>query len=312
MKKILGIKKGDWKAIAFCVFAAVTFWFFNAMSNDYSIDVVHPLEIVYDEEQYIPLADPPKYIRFSSTATGWDLLSKTSFISSSPVEIDLAEFKKKKYLTGVKLQPIVQRQMRGIKINYIIDDTIFVNFDKLKQKKISLTIDSRKILLAENYKLAGSIVVNPSSVVISGPASLVNETSTKVHLKIPSKDISGSYEEEIPVSASLNKLIKSDPEKVKVKFQTIQLEKKEKEIEVKKINFPKKKKIKLSDEKVVLTYFAKEEDVERLEDIKLEVVLDYDQLNEKNKSIKPFLKEVPEAIQKYSFSPAEITVTYGE
>ncbi len=135
MKKNLGIKKGDWKAIAFCVFAAVTLWFFNAITNDYSVDVTHPLIIRYDEKQFAPLTELPTDIRFNTSASGWDIFTKTNFINSIPIELELNDFKKKKYLTGARLKNMVAKQMDGIKINEVLDDTIYVSFERTKSKK---------------------------------------------------------------------------------------------------------------------------------------------------------------------------------
>ncbi len=135
MKKNLGIKKGDWKAIAFCVFAAVTFWFFNAMTNDYSVDVTHPLIINYDKKQYVPSTALPSEIRFNTSASGWDIFTKTNFLNSVPIELKLDDFKRRRYLTGARLKNIVAKQMDGIKINEVLDDTIYVSFERAKPKK---------------------------------------------------------------------------------------------------------------------------------------------------------------------------------
>jgi hypothetical protein len=311
--KLLGIKKGDWKAIAFCVFAAITFWFFNVMSIDYSIDVTHPLVIRYDEEQYVPATELPKQIRFSTTASGWDIFTKTNFVNSSPIEVELEDFKKRRYITASRLKSIVAKQMNGILINEILDDTIYVNFDKVKSKRITLQVDPKKIELAQGYRLAGTVSIEPSTVVATGPSAFINDVPDVVNIKINEKDISGKYEEEIPLKTSVNKKIKWSVENVKVKFESYQLEKVEKELKLTKINFPKKKKIKVSEEDVVkLIYYAREEDLALIETQKMEAVIDFYSINDKDKTIKITLKKVPELIQSYQFEPSSVKISYGE
>ncbi|HVD98577.1 MAG TPA: hypothetical protein VNB90_10265 [Cytophagaceae bacterium] len=312
MIKFLGIKKGDWKAIAFCVFAAITFWFFNTMTMDYSIDVTHPLVVVYDEEQYIPMSKLPTQVRFSTTASGWDIFTKTNAINASPIEVNLEDFKKRKYITASRLKAIVAKQMNGIQINEILDDTIYVNFDKLKSKKIHLQVDPKKLSLAEGYRLAGSVILEPADVTATGPASMIKEVQDVVNMKVEAKDISGNFDEELPIITTLNKKIKFNVEKVRVRLEAYQLEKVEKELKLIKVNFPKKKKVKISEDKTTLIYYAREEDLLLIAAQSFEAQVDFNSLNEKDKTIKITLKKVPELIQSYQFDPKTVQVSYEE
>jgi hypothetical protein len=310
--KFLGIKKGDWKAITFCVFAAITFWFFNAMSIDYSIDVKHPMIVRYDDELYVPLTNPPNQIRFSTTASGWDIFTKTNFINSSPIEVELDDFKKRKYITASRLKTIVAKQMNGIQINEILDDTIYVNFDKVKSKKIKLQVDAKKLDLAEGCRLAGAVLLEPSEAIVTGPLSFVKNVPDVVYVKMETKAISGKFAEEIPLKTSLDNKLKFNIEKVNVKLEAYQLEKTEKELKLSKINFPKKKKIKISEEKAVLVYYAREEDLPLIEAQKFEAEIDFHSINEKDKTVKITLKKVPELIQHYQFEPKTVKISYEE
>jgi hypothetical protein len=312
LAKFPGIRKGDWKAITFCVFAAVTFWFFNAMNINYSIDVTHPLVIHYDEEQYTPLEELPKEIRFSTTASGWDIFTKTNFINSSPIEVDLDDFKKRRYITGARIKNIVSKQMSGIQINEVLDDTIYVYFDKLKSKKIKLQVDAKKLDILEGYKLAGAIIVEPSEVTVTGAASLLKKIPDTYYLKIDEKELSGKFDEKVFVSKDKDTRLKWSADKVSVQFETYSLSKVKVDLELFKINFPKKKKINLSESTVQLIYFAKEENLEEIEKQKLEAVVNFDNLNEKDKTIKVTLKKVPDFINNYYFEPKTVKISYGE
>ena len=282
------------------------------MSNDYSIDVTHPLEIQYDGEQFIPVSNLPKEIRFSTTASGWDIFTKTNFINSSPIALQLDDFKKRRYITASRLKTIVAKQMKGIQINEILDDTIYVVFDKVKTKTIKLQVDPKKVLLANGYKLSGTIMVEPSEVIVTGPSSLMKSIPDVVNLKLEAKDVSGNFEETVPVTTNLHKKLKLSNDKVKVKFETYQLEKVEVELSYTKLNFPKKKKIKILDDKVVLSYYARAEDLQMIKEQKLEALVDFKKLNEGTKTIKVTLKKVPDLIQSYQFEPAVVKISYGD
>ena len=313
MNKFKRIQRGDWKAMTFCVFAAVTFWFFNAMTNDYSVDVSHPLVIHYEEDQYIPLSPIPNQIKFSTTASGWDIFTKTNFINSSPIELDLDDdFKKRKYITAARLKSIVAKQMDGIRINEILEDTIYVNFDKIRSKKIKLQTDPRKISLSEGYRLSGAVFIEPSEAIVTGPSSLLKNIPDVFNIKIEDKDISDKYEENIPFKPSLDIKFKFNIDKVKIKFETFKLEKIEKELNLSKINFPKKKRITISQETATLTYYARKEDLPLIDLQKFEAQIDFFSINDKDKTIKIKLKKAPELINSYQFEPSTVKISYGE
>jgi hypothetical protein len=312
LKKIFGIGKGDWKAIAYCVFAAITFWFINTMNINYSIDVTHPLVIHYDEEAYSPIGELPKEIRFSTTASGWDIFTKTNFINSSPIDLDIDDFKKRRYITGSRLKNIVAKQMDGIQINEILDDTIYVNLEKLKTQKIKLVVDSKKIELSEGYMLIGAVSVEPSEITVSGPTSKVKQLSPTVVLPIEEKELSGKYSEKIALIPLFKKDLHLSEEFVNVTFESIQLEKGSKGLKLTKVNFPKKKGVKLSASEVKLVYYGRESDMADLENTTLEAQVDFLKLNEKNKTIKVVLKNVPSRMQKYQFEPSVIKISYAE
>ncbi len=311
MTKLLGIQQGDWRAIAFCVFAAVTFWFFNTMTMDYSVDVSHPLVIQYDEEQYIPMSDLPTHVRFSTTATGWDIFTRTNSINASPIEINLDDFKKRRYITAARLKSIVEKQMNGIHINEVLDDTLYVDFERLKSKKVKLQIDAKKLSLADENRLAGVVLIEPSEVVVTGPGSMIKDVPDIVSIRIAEKDISGKFDAEVPLMTNLNKKIKFSSETVRVTLEAYRLEKVEKELKLTKINFPKKRMVKISEERAVLTYYARKEDLDLIAAQSFDAEVDFNSLNEKDKTIKITLHKVPELVQTYQFRPKYVKVTYG-
>jgi YbbR domain-containing protein len=306
------LHKGDWKALIYCFIAAVTFWFFNAMNNNYSFDVTHPLVIHYDEEQYIPVEELPTTIRFSTTATGWDIFAKTNFINATPIELELEDFKKRRYITAARLKSVVTKQMTGIHINEVLDDTIYVSFEKLRTKKVRLQVDTKSVPLAEGYRLAGVVLVDPSEIEVTGAASAIRNLKDVVSIELNASNITGKYDKDIALSDVLKPGLKSSKEKVNVRLEAYQLERVKKTLKLEKINFPKRKKIEIDAEKAQLTYFARKEDLPIVELQSFDAIVDFNTLNEKNKTIKIRLKKVPELVQRYYFDPEEVKIKYVE
>ncbi|MCS6824687.1 MAG: hypothetical protein NZ529_10360 [Cytophagaceae bacterium] len=214
------IKKDEIKILAVCVLASTLFWLLMAMNESYNIDVTHPLKIEYDEDEYVVMSELPRSVRFNTTASGWDLIKNTSYLSSDPIVLNLGDFKKKRYITASKLYPIVSKQMKGIKVNYIIDDTIFIDVNPLKEKKVSLYLPKDSVILSDDQLIDGPIVIEPSTVWVSGPESMINKVPAKVPLKLKIENPHSEYDETWSIETNLNPKIEVKQEKVRIRFKT--------------------------------------------------------------------------------------------
>jgi hypothetical protein len=305
--KILGIR-ADWKALTFCVIAAATFWFFNAMNHDYTIDVFYPIEIKYDESKVIPTSPIPEKIKINVTGYGWDILFKYLGLKTKPIVYTPSNLPKRKQVSADQLTPIIVSQISDIRFNYMIRDTLFFKFDYLKQKKVRVTVDTASIKLSPSYKITTPIVINPEYIIIQGAASALAKIPNTVKIELNKTDISENFEEGIKIPEQGFQSLEVLNKEVKVRFGVEEFEKQSTVVKIKKLNFPKESSGVNFDQEVILTYFIKEEDKNKVSPKDFVAVLNYKKLDKSDTSIKPVLIQKPSFVKDYYFTPYAVKI----
>jgi hypothetical protein len=59
---LLRFNKKNWKAVVLCVFAAMIFWFFNALNKNYTTNISFPIAFDYNDNVYIPIRPLPSEV----------------------------------------------------------------------------------------------------------------------------------------------------------------------------------------------------------------------------------------------------------
>ena len=266
----------EWKAFLLCILTAGIFWLFNALNQDYTADLTYPIKIVYDPDKFIPVAKLPLTVEFNATGYGWNFLRQSLKLRQRFIYIKPAELPKKNYLTSYEMFPAFSEQLNNVKINYFLKDTIYFNFDNLLKKKITVVVDSLGIDFATNHRVVGNIEVNPKNIYSSGPASMVKEISDTFKLKLPFENVSGEFEETIPLDTAGLSYLKFSTTEVTVAFETKLLEKRQRELPIIKQNFPSNYKL-VSDTITFVYYIDPDNAISKSENFK--IVADFKKRN---------------------------------
>lgn len=304
------VKRRDWQAIILCVLAAATFWFFNAMNDDYTANISYPVEIVYDKDKVIPVSQLPAKVTFNATGFGWDFLKKSLRIENKPIYLKPANLPEKGYITSSELFPVISTQIQDIRINYVVLDTLFFDFENLASKRVQLIIDSTKLSLAENYKLTTPVFINPDSITLLGPQPLIDSLRDSLFVVLPQKEVKGEFEEEIKIDLGMGPNLKVSNNTVKVRFEAYPFVQKSMILPFKKVSFPEDSIISLSDSTVILTYYVQEGKKTSVMAEDFKVLIDYRRLDENDQTIKPVLTKYPEFIRDFYFTPSAIKLKY--
>ena len=210
----------NWKAILLCIFAAAIFWVFNALNKNYSANINFPLAFEYDEENYVPVKTLPEQVKLNVSGLGWDLFRKSSGLKVTPLRIPLENPAEVKKIVGATLPPLLSTQLEGIQINFVLTDTIHLSIDPKVKRKILLTVDVGQYLKMD-FAPASAITIQPDSVWLEGPQSLISALPDSLPLSLP-KGIDKSIDEQMEVELSSD-LISATPSVVNVKFSVDRL-----------------------------------------------------------------------------------------
>jgi YbbR domain-containing protein len=216
--------KTDYKAITLCVLAAIIFWLMNALNKDgYSEKISFPLKFVYDDSLYVPTQPLPEKIFVNVSGNGWDLLRKAFSFDVKPVMYPITKPMKTKYLNTSTLQDSLQDFIKGIRVNNVVSDRFELEFDRKISKIFTVKVDSSGIPLQERFVVSSLINVNPRTVTLVGPESVLAELGEYLFVKVPGKRIHDNFDEEIRLTLPNNPYLKVNHERILVSFEVSEL-----------------------------------------------------------------------------------------
>ena len=272
--------------VILCFLAATSFWFLNALNKDYSTRLQYPVKFLYDDSTYVATRVLPDKISLNVSGYGWNLLRKSILPNANPLQFAIQAPLRTQYLTGITLLPSITEQLEDIRINYILDDTLFFDFDRRVTKQIQLKIDSTNISLASNHRITSPITLEPSSLVFEGPATLISKLPDEIYIDLPTGDIDEDYSEVLPVDYIQNSLITPDQNRVRVRFNVNTVVKEIRRVPVQTVNFPERNPPILPSPEAEVQYLVRREDARkaRLQDFR--VVANYDTYNPQDSTVR--------------------------
>ncbi len=295
-----------------CLLAATTFWFLNALNKDYSTRITYPVQFEYDDSIYIPINPLPQKVRLNVSGYGWNLLKKTLQLNSQNITYRINNPLRTNYITGTSLMVPITEQVRDIKVNYVVEDTIFFNFDRVATRQVALTIDSSALNLANGYRIVSPITISPKIVNFKGPSSLLQALPDAILLNISSKGIDENVNENIAINYVQNPLIQSDVSIAQVNFAVAPFVKETQLISIAKLDFPKKDSIVLGDYTLEVSYWLRKDEANKVRPEDFRLVADFKTFNKSDSTVKIFLEQKPAFVSDIRVNKAIIKLHYVE
>lgn len=222
----------NWKAVALCFLAATVFWLFNALNKTYSTHIRFPLQFQYDENHFANAAELPKDLPINVSGNGWDLFRKTFGVKLPVLTLTLDRPAEIKKLVATTLPPLLAGQLGNLTINFVAIDTLRLQIDERIVRKFRLVVNDSAISYRDNRGRTSAVDVNPDSVELNGPASILSPWPDSLVLPLPAKRIGASYREEVEVLLPHSEFIKRNPPVVEVNFEVSEMVSLEKKIKV--------------------------------------------------------------------------------
>lgn len=174
------------KFVVFLFFVAIStvFWFLNALSKEYTATIDHPIRYYNFPKDKVLVGKLPNYISIKVNAYGFAILREKYRLKTSFDAIDLnvknlglrkiTGSKSKYYILTRYEQAKIARQLRKeIKLLEIYPDTIYFDLADIVSKKVNVYPDV-DFTLDKQTMLNGEISVEPDSILISGPQTIID------------------------------------------------------------------------------------------------------------------------------------------
>jgi hypothetical protein len=186
-----------------CLAVATTLWFLNALNKEYVTEITYPVKYSDLPKGKVLTPDMPREMTLEIKAHGFALLRHKLTTSFLPIVFNVNDVLQKsdvmeKQVNTAEIKERISAQFNSdIQLLRILPESIRFRFTRLKSKKLPLAPNARYTLRPQ-YILKERITVVPDSVVVEGPASILDtlrvvqlEPATFTHLaKSISKTVS--------------------------------------------------------------------------------------------------------------------------
>ena len=288
---------------------AATFWLFRALNKSHSALISYPIEFVFNIDSTVVMNPLPTTIKIDVSSGGWNLFRRTLIFSIDPIKVELDNPSEVNFLTQSFLSPIVEDQLKGLTINYIVTDTLFLSIERKITKRMRLKVDSLSLPLEEDHQLISNITIQPDHVVLIGPESIINSFETDFYITLNENNIDEDFDGRVEVPIVFEDLIQSDPSEVNVSFEVNKFKNVKIGVPIILQNFPSNRVTTLLDSIVNVTYRVKESFKEDFSSEDFYVVLDYDFLKTDSLGV-PVLIKYPDTLRTVSMDSQKVRFRY--
>ena len=301
-------------AFAFFVFLSAIFWFSIAVNKKYIETISLPIKYENFPPRRVQLGDLPDKLRLTVEASGFIIIQHKIWSTIDPINIDLSkssifpisrrDTSKFFVLTNLERKQISSQLASEIRIMDINPDTIMFHFDYLKIKKVPV-IAEIEVNCEKQYMLVGKPYLDPDSVVISGPSTVL-DTLQALHTK---KIVLNNVTEPIDKNLSIEKVRGTDAEKRKLRLIADVDKYTETRIEIPVIqkNVPDSLQLKTFPKIVHISYLVPFKIFETISAEDFQITVDYNKIaNATQDKLKLNLEKVPENIKVLGWEPKNV------
>ncbi len=177
--------KLDRRVMVFLFFLAIStiFWFLSALGREYTTNIRYPVRYTNFPENMLMVGDPPSNLELTVNSYGYTLVRYYLSRRLMPIVFDVNSFSLNRLpdtetrnfyiLSSVAANRIAGQLGADIEILDIRPDTLFFSFTEMTSRKLPVkpVLD---LVFDQQFMVKGSIDVEPDSVMVHGPASVID------------------------------------------------------------------------------------------------------------------------------------------
>lgn len=305
--RLLHVNKKNWKAVALCILAATIFWFLNSLNESYTSNVSFPLTFDYNTEEYIPVEPLPERLNINVTGMGWDLFRRSAGFKIPPLVVPLERPSATRKLVGTAIPALISDQLEGLHLNFVVNDTIYLNIEARARRRISVDIDSIEQYIRAGFGLTSVVTITPDSVLVEGPESMIREMAQSVNLVLDQRNVDDDFEEEIEVLPETEGLVTAIPPVVLVGFMVEEFVEVTDSVRLVLLNIPESAQPSLQVDKLPVTLRIRQSQATDFAWDSISAVVDLKGFDRGNLRAEPDLEGLPKGAEVVEIDSVRIT-----
>jgi hypothetical protein len=305
------------KSLIFLFFVGIAsiFWLLNALSKEYTATIDHPIRYYNFPNDKVLVGKLPNYISIKVNAFGFSILKykyklRTSFdaIDLNVKQLGLRKItgSKSKYyiLTRYEQAKISKQLKKEIKLLEIYPDTIYFHLADIVSKKV-LVAHNVDFTLDKQTMLNGNITLNPDSIVISGPQTIIDTIDSVFTSFQDYKLLTARFTRNIGLKPIEGIIFKTKRIVITIPAEKFTEKTIKKELEI--MNLPDSLSLKAFPNYIDISYQYALSNFEKISDADFVVSIDYNDIKSAlSNKLKVQMESSPEQAKKIKYFPTHI------
>ncbi len=307
--------KNDKRVAAYlvCVVIATCFWFLNALSKTYTVDMTVPVAYINFPNNKTLSGKPDNQFNLKIKAHGFAILRHKIIFFFSPLEFNVNEMTKNRMTESKRsyfafpakefTSELAYQMANELEILSMTPDTLIFKFDKMGQKLVKVT-PMIKINLKKQFQISGDIKTTPDSVIVNGPQSTIDT------LRFVSTETKRFNAVGQPVQTQARiKPIKDlyfEPEAVDISIPVEEYTESQQSVPVSLINQPANVKIKLFPPKVKVSFQVGLSRFAEMNPEDFKLTVNYSDIKERRQRLRITAESVPPYLYALKITPEEV------
>lgn len=297
----------------FFLLLSVLFWFLTAMNQEYDTDISYPVRYIRYPEKKVLVNDIPDRLELSVHAGGYTLLRYRLRSRLNPIIFDVNSFSLNRVigdpstlyiLTGIAKDDIVKQLRSEFEILSISPDTIFFQFGDKVSKKVPVEPDL-EISFEKQYMQVGPYLVEPDSVTISGPESIIDTIKVAATEPVIMSELNRSFDMELEMKPQHK--VEYDPLEVWIQVPIEKFTEASLKVQIEVINMPDSLLLRPFPPAVTVNCQIGLSAYETLNEHLFRAVIDYAEVgNMLGNKLKVQIIKMPVYIQSVNFTPKSV------
>lgn len=271
------IKRGPLKTFLFFLGFSAVIWVAVQFSKEYTEAVELPISYTNLPKDKIIIGDSPKTLDMRLRDRGFYIAWNRFFPPN--ISIDLSDAKEE---GGVLIYDL-ERQKTAIlsqldldyeKVDFLQKD-IKIKFEQREVKKVAVLSDDIDLSFAVGYSALEKIKLQPDSIMLSGPATILDTLKVIRTKSLKISNISNNVSGKVKLDTSNLKDVSLFQDEVNYSIRTEKFTEGKAEIPIKLLNVPDGTNVVIFPKEVVIYYQVSLKDFEKIEPSSFQVAVDF-------------------------------------
>jgi hypothetical protein len=169
----------------FFVFLSSIFWLIRSLGEQYEATVNYPVRYTDYPEGKQLVGEVPEELTLRVNASGFNILKSKLNLNLVPLKFDVASFSLNSkgrdtfFVVTQSVKDILSNELKEVTIIDIYPDTLYFRFTEIGVRKVEVrpVLNMNDKFFDVQYMQNGDIIVDPDSIIVSGPANLLDSVS---------------------------------------------------------------------------------------------------------------------------------------